>query len=223
MDLIHVTQKVDVIVEDPLTRQRHVYFSRIEDKAEDSLTIAAPYRRGFYLTPIPDRDVFARVTSDNCAYQFKSTLVRVEEDPIPMWVLTPPAELQRIQMRAYVRLNIVLDAELEILENLSDGETFATLTRDISAGGIRVLMNKPLNQGMKVKVVMPLPGTTTIEATGEVVREIPPEQTGDKPSAAIQFMEVKEKTRGDIVKFIFKKQVERRKKEIQSSDQRARN
>ena len=220
MDLFNLTQKVDVIVEDPETRQRRVFFSRIEDKGADFLTIAAPYRRGSFLPPEPGREVFARVTADSCAYQFKATLVRCEEDPIPMWVLTPPTDLQKIQMRAYVRLNIVLDANLEILENLSDGQILATLTRDISAGGIRVVMNRPLNQGTKVKVVMPLPGTCTVEATGEVVREIPPELESDRPSAAIEFVEVKEKTRGEIVKFIFKKQVERRKKELQLFDQR---
>jgi len=48
---------------------------------------------------------------------------------------------------------------------------------------------------------------------GEVIRNIPPELPGDRHSAAIEFRDIRERDRGEIVKYIFKKQVERRKKE----------
>lgn len=214
MNLFQLTKKIDIIVEDPNSRQRHIYFSRIEDIGADSITIAAPYRRGFYLPPWPGRKFHGRIVADNCAYLFTSTIVRFVTDPIPLWVIATPADLKKIQMRSHVRLDIVLDVTLELAGEEEDGNlVVSTLTRDISAGGLRVAVAQPLPPGTKLKVILPLPEASTIEAMAEVIRDIPPDNPGDKHAAAVAFTTIKEKDRGEIVKFIFKKQVERRKKE----------
>lgn len=215
MSEFRVTQKVDIIVDDPESAKRQVYFSRIEDVGRDFIAIAAPYRRGFYLPPYFGRLINARVTSESCAFLFKSKLIRYVTEPIPMWIIEPPTNLKKVQMRSYVRLSIVLDVMLELPDAPEENNTITTLTRDISAGGVRVVVAKPLGAGTKVKVVLPLPGVGTIEAAGEVIRDIYPEVAGDRHAAAIEFTDIKEKTRGEIVKFIFRKQVERRKKELE--------
>ncbi len=213
MKNFHVTQKIDIIVEDPDTRQRQIYSSRVEDIGPGSMTIAAPYRRGFFLPPWPGRKLSVRVAADNCAFLFNTILLRTVEDPIPLWIISPPADLKKIQMRAHVRLHDVLDVKLELLEDTGDNTILTTLTKDISAGGIRVALSKPLTAGTKVKITLPLPGVCTLETMGEVIRDIPPEEPGDRHAAAIEFKDIKERERGEIVKYIFKKQVERRKKE----------
>lgn len=219
MSIFRLTQKVDIIVENPETNKRQIYFSRIEDIGEGFVAIAAPYRRGFYLPPWSGRQVSARVTADSCAYLFKAKLLRYVAEPIPLWIIEPPAELKKVQMRSYVRLGIVLDVKLEVLADDGDNQVLATLTRDISAGGLRVATAKPLGAGTKLKVTLPLPGMgTTVEATGEVIRDIPPEKAGDRHAAAIEFTDIKEKARGEIIKYIFKKQAERRKKELELFD-----
>lgn len=213
-NLFTLTKKIDIIVEDPDTGRRYTYSSRIEDIGEDTMTIAAPYRRGSFLPPWAGRAILGRVAADKCAYIFKSVLLRNINDPIPLWVVSPPADLKKVQMRSYVRLDVVLDVKLEFPgEGGKSGPVLATLTRDISAGGLRVAVPKPLNAGGKVKIVLPLPGSATIEAVGEVIRSIPPENLSDKHAAAIEFIDIKERARGEIVKFIFRKEVERRKKE----------
>jgi c-di-GMP-binding flagellar brake protein YcgR len=213
MKNFHVTQKIDIIVEDPDTRQRQIFSSRIEDIGPSSMTIAAPYRRGFYLPPWPGRKLSVRVAADSCAFLFNTILLRTVEDPIPLWIISPPADLKKIQMRAHVRLHDVLDVKLELLEDTGDNRIIATLTKDISAGGLRVALSKPLAAGTKVKITLPLPGIGTLETMGEVLRDIPPEEPGDRHAAAIEFKDIRERDRGEIVKYIFKKQVERRKKE----------
>lgn len=216
MNIFSLTQKVDVIVEDPETNQRRIYFSRIEDMTEEeSLTISAPFRRGFYLPPWQNRAVSARVTANNCAYLFKSTLIRYVTEPIPLWILAWPSEISKLQMRSFVRLDIVLDIKLEILDDhlLEENRIVNTLTRDISAGGLRAVFSRNIPPETKVKITLPLPDGAVVEASGQIIRIIPPEVPGDRQTAAIEFTEINERVRGQIVKFIFRKQVERRRKE----------
>ncbi|MDT8900174.1 flagellar brake protein [Anaeroselena agilis] len=213
MKNFHVPQKIDLIVEDPDSKQRLIYSSRIEDIGAASMTIAAPYRRGAYLPPWPGRKLSIRVAADSCAYLFNANLLQTVEDPIPLWIISPPADLKKIQMRSYVRIHDVLDVKLELIEEQDGSLVIATLTKDISAGGLRVALNKPLPPGAKLKITLPLPGVGTIETLGEVIRDIPPEEPGERHAAAIEFKDIKERERGEIVKYIFRKQVERRKKE----------
>ncbi len=215
MNVFEPRQKIDIIVEDPGTGRRHIFYSRIEDTGRTSMTIAAPYRRGFYLPPSAGREMGVRVAADTCAYIYKARLLRHAADPIPMWIISPPADVKKIQMRSHVRIRAVLDVNLEIVDEDKGGGVIATLTRDISAGGLKAALLLPLIAGTKVKVSLNLPGTGTVEALGEVIRDIPPEEPGDKRTAAIKFTDIRERDRGEIVKFIFKKQVERRKKELE--------
>jgi c-di-GMP-binding flagellar brake protein YcgR len=209
----HVTQKIDIIVEGS-GKARQIYFSRIEDLGTDTITIAAPYRKGRFLPPWTGRKFSVRVPAEGCAYLFESTLLRTVSDPIALWVIAPPVNIKKVQVRAYVRLPDVLDVTLELLgKEESEGDVITTLTKDISGGGIKVVLNNPLPAGTKLRVILPLPGVGTVVTMGEVVRGIPPEQSGDRPAAAIEFRDIRERDRGNIVKYIFKKQIERRKKE----------
>ncbi len=214
MNAFEPRQKLDIIVEDPGTGRRHIFYSRIEDIGRHSMTIAAPYRRGFYLPPSAGREMGVRAAADTCAYLYKATLLSHNADPVPVWVITPPADVKKIQLRSHVRIRVVLDATLELVGE-ENGGVIATLTRDISAGGLKVALIRPLVAGTRVKVTVNLPGTGAVEALGEVIRDIPPEAPGDKRTAAIKFTAIRERDRGEIVKFIFKKQVERRKKELE--------
>lgn len=220
VDIFSLTQKVDVIVDDPENDQRRIYFSRVEDISDDTITIAAPFRRGFYLPPWPGRMISARVTANNSAYLFKARLLHHVTEPIPLWVLSRPSEISKLQMRSFVRLDIVLDIKLEILDDNLDEESriVNTLTRDISAGGLRAVFTRPIAPETKVKITLPLPDEAVIEGTGQITRVITPETSGDRQTIAIEFTEISEKMRGYIVKFIFRKQVERRKKEKELFD-----
>jgi c-di-GMP-binding flagellar brake protein YcgR len=213
MNVFAPRQKIDIIVEDPGTGRRHIFYSRIEDIGRRSMTIAAPYRRGFYLPPSAGREMGVRIAADTCAYLYKATLLSHNVDPVPVWVITPPADVKKIQMRSHVRIRAVLDVTLELVEE--KGGVIATLTRDISAGGLKVALLRPLVAGTRVKVIINLPGMGVVEALGEVIRDIPPEEPGERRTAAVKFTDIRERDRGEIVKFIFKKQVERRKKELE--------
>ena len=65
-----------------------------------------------------------------------------------------------------------------------------TLTKDVSAGGLRIMMNKPIPVGTKLNIFLSLSEDEKLEAEGEVVRIIPPEEEHDKYEVAIRYSDI---------------------------------
>jgi c-di-GMP-binding flagellar brake protein YcgR len=69
--------------------------------------------------------------------------------------------------RGFVRLRAPVDATYTVLP---DGRPQRTLTRDVSLGGVRLVMEKPLQNGAQLQLALALPGQERpVNATGEVV------------------------------------------------------
>ena len=75
-DILRVTQKLDIIEEDPESLKKEIYFSRIEDIGEDFVLVTPPFRKGFYLPPRVGRMIAGRVVSNKIPYLFKANLLR---------------------------------------------------------------------------------------------------------------------------------------------------
>ena len=108
MDIIHVTQKLDIIKIDKETGRKDIYFSRVEDISENYILIQPPFRKGFYLPPKLNRTVTAKVVTNNCPYLFEAKLKGTRADPILLWEISPPVNVKKVQMRDFVRIDIQL-------------------------------------------------------------------------------------------------------------------
>jgi c-di-GMP-binding flagellar brake protein YcgR len=188
----------------------------MEDIKDNWLYIAEPYFRGFFLPRRYNREYILRVPSQHCAYTFSTRLLRYVNDPIVLWVMEMPSDVIRQQRRQYVRLDVALDVELELLEaGEESGQTLSLITKDISGSGAGVVIKErdPVRAGGKVRVLLRLEDGQRICAEGEVLRIVQPDTEEERPVAAIRFtgLEAKEKRR--LERYIFHKQIERRKKE----------
>jgi len=203
--------KINIIIDEEETGKRRVYGSRIEDLGEKSLTIAAPYSQGYFLQPRTGVEYKASISASDCSYVFKTILLKYIQQPIPLWEISLPTVLQRQQVRSFVRLDVILDIRLEVIT--AGNPVIITRTKDISAGGLRILLDKPISVGTKLNFFLTLSENDYVEAAGEVVRVILPEEEHDRYEVAIRYSDIKERIRSRIVKYIFKKQIERRRKE----------
>jgi c-di-GMP-binding flagellar brake protein YcgR len=71
------------------------------------------------------------------------------------------------EQRSFVRLRAPVEATYTVLP---DGRPQRTLTRDVSLGGVRLVMDKPLSRGAQLQLALVLPGQERpVNATGEVV------------------------------------------------------
>lgn len=211
MNFFYLTQKVE-IMEQQDGQEKRIFQSRVEDITKNSLEIAVPYAKGSFMTFERGEELRARVTDGSCAYLFTTKLLDSINDPISLWVVSLPTTVQKIQLRSFVRLDVNLGVQMDLGEEEGNGLNINALTKDISGGGIQVLLPTPLSIGKRTKITLPLSDRTIVEAKGEVVRVIPPLADYGKYGIGIKFTAIEERTRDGIIKYIFQKQVERRRK-----------
>lgn len=101
---------------------------------------------------------------------------------------------------------------MELADAAGSEQSIVAVSKNISAGGVQVILAKPLPVKTKLNMTFSFWPEEQFQVEGEIVRIIPPEQEGDKCSAGIRFSKIDEKTRQQIIKFIFQEQVEQRKK-----------
>lgn len=211
--LFYVAQKLDVFEEDLESGRKSVYYSRIEDVREQSLLILPPFHKNFTLTPRIGRTIQAKIVSERIPYMFDASLLRYISDQIPLWEISRPEQVVKVQMRENVRLGIILSVSLTLMDVEREGKVIKTLTRDISAGGMLVVLPESLPIGTKVKVHLPLSKFLVVDAEGEVNRVMPPSTDAERLSAGIKFINLDEKMQNQIIRYIFAKEAEIRQKD----------
>ena len=211
--ILRIAQKLDVIEEDLEKQEKRIYFSRVEDLREESVLILPPFQKGFTMPPRIGRVITAKVVSDRVPYLFEASLLSFISDQLPLWEISMPSRVRKIQMRENVRLSIILNAKLELLDPGREGTVINTLTKDISGGGMQVVLPVNLALGAKMKVSLPLLPDFTLETTGEIVRLLPPVTESEKLAAGIKFLNLDHRIQNQIVKYVFAKECENRQKE----------
>ncbi|MDR3589296.1 MAG: PilZ domain-containing protein [Negativicutes bacterium] len=204
--IFQLNQKIEINERESDYQDGRRFNSRIEAVETGTLVIAVPYGDGRFMAPESGRRFDGRVTTGNCAYCFESNLIDVIEDLVPLWRIAWPADIVKIQMRSFVRLNVHLGIQVEV----GDRTSVKALTKDISGGGVQFLLPRPLSIGAGTKIMLPLSEKTTVEAKGEVVRIVPPLMESDHYGIGMKFTAIDERSRDGIIKYIFRQQVQRR-------------
>ena len=116
-------------------------------------------------------------------------------------------------MREDVRLDLGLPIMLTLQNDPEDGQTMKALLKDLSAGGMQVVLPRLFPVGTKLKLSVQLCDDFIFEPKGTIVRLTSPLPPLDKYLAGIRFDEVDAATRQKIIRYIFGKQTEMRMKE----------
>lgn len=211
--LLRIAQKLDVIEEDLEKQEKRIYYSRVEDVRDESVLILPPFQKGFTMPPRIGRVITAKVVSDRVPYLFEASLLSFISDQLPLWEISQPSRVRKIQMRDNVRLSIILNTKLELLDPSREGKVINTLTKDLSGGGMQVVLPEHLPLGSKMKISLPLLPDFTLETTGEIVRLLPPITDAEKLAAGIRFINLDHRIQNQIIKYIFAKECENRQKE----------
>lgn len=103
---------------------------------------------------------------------------RLRNGNVVLLLLEQISEIRRTQRRKHYRLPTLLDTEL-VIENRPEYEKFHAISRDLSAGGMRIITPKPLFKQEHVKLSVDLNGSSlslhssvleSIEMTSESMR-----------------------------------------------------
>lgn len=130
-------EKIEIVVADG--DEQGLYLARIEDFMADGIVISNPeFKEG--RTLLRDHsEVVVLVIKEDAVYQFYSLLAKMEIGGKTLFVLTLPREIQRVQRREFVRIEMIHDVSIANLgaRNI-EGKTIwhDTVSINISGGGM---------------------------------------------------------------------------------------
>ncbi|WP_156289248.1 flagellar brake protein [Oceanobacillus salinisoli] len=156
---------------------------------------------------------------DQAVYQFESNIASKVKSNIPGLAIPYPdkKEIKRIQRREFVRIETSVDVAIHSLEH--SFPAFATVTTDISGGGLSILLKheKMVAVGDKIKTVIVLPIEAHrfhyMIANGEIV--FLKSLKNNVKTASLKFTDIDSQDQQMIMRYCFEKQREARQKEIQ--------
>jgi c-di-GMP-binding flagellar brake protein YcgR len=198
-----INKKIEIM----LINQNKFYSSRIEEIG-DKMIIAMPTEKGVPIIPISGDLVVGKIITDNVPYKFTCKFIKPDKQEIPVLILSLPENIQKVQYRDFVRINCSIPVEIIYNDGQEDKIT-KTSTRNISGGGIEVILKDKIELGREVDIKITLP-TVSIETKGKVVRTILSDKKDDIFWSGVQFTQINEKDRQKIIQYIFQQQLKHR-------------
>ena len=148
------------------------------------------------------------------SFAFNTEVLGRKGGTVPMIILSCPSseEFLKIQRREYVRVETKVDVSIEY-----DGRFTPLVTEDLSAGGLAVILSRPVNfrEGDEVKLTIVLPYSNGdikyVQTSAVIVRIF---EKGEIRLASIQFTDTDDIDKQHIVRLCFERQLQLRKKEL---------
>ncbi|NSW89865.1 MAG: flagellar brake protein [Firmicutes bacterium] len=158
--------------------------------------------------------------SDGKLYMFDSKVIdRITRDNMSFLKIEKTGNIIRIQRRHYYRFECALPVEYRKFDcaNFQDKKEekpfSASITRNISGGGICILLNEDMSINQLVECKLKLQSNTIINFLGRIVRTEKLEHNINyKFEAGIAFEIIDNNDKETIIKYIFRQQRELRKK-----------
>ena len=204
------------------------FATKIEGKAGSGYWIYAPYTDDYRSMIRAQDELEVSMMWKGAVYFFGATVIGERHDRVKLLLISDPEFIRREQRREFVRVPVVLDAQIACnpaMRDASTDEWVTVVASDISGGGVGLFIwNKDvpvwLSAGRRIWIALPIGSDgSTVRVMGQVVRlEKPEEGPSDGLSVGIRFVEVSERERRVIIRFVFDRQRELIRKSAHRSD-----
>lgn len=161
------------------------------------------------------------VGNDQSIYKFYTEIIDRKREKVPMLMLRyDQNKLTKIQRREYVRVDANLD--VSITDPEGEVEAFTTVTKDISGGGLSVVLpaNIEVKPGMQVDLVIVLRTKEEINyifTRAETIRTFELSKEA-KQLLSLKFVDIHEQDRQQIIQFCFETQLRARRQAIENHE-----
>ncbi|MCD6362612.1 MAG: PilZ domain-containing protein [Synergistetes bacterium] len=125
---------------------------------------------------------------------------------IPFLEVAPPEGINPIERRRYRRVKALLPVEYR---KVGEGAFKVSNTIDISGCGVKMPVDEEIDVGDELEVLIYLPESDVVSSLGRVVRI---EDEGGGRTAGIDLVVMDERSRKNIVNFVFKREREEKQK-----------
>lgn len=207
--LLEEGQKVSLIIPE----EKQPYTVIIESIKEEAVEISAPLSKGYYVPAELGRNVYIKVGNKNGCFTIPFIITGREAGLFNSLRLTPTGEIQKIQRRDLLRMEIFLDFELEFpYESVYKPPTGFKILKgkrgNLSGGGLFFWANKPLVVGSKLNVRLNLEPhySKPVIAQAKVVRVEQSKYQNELFGIALQFTSIREGDRDKIISYVLHKE-----------------
>lgn len=211
LDDLKIGEKLEI---EPIRSKRnigtnHIITSQLVDKKDQNLYISSPIKKGVSYPLFQGQQINIIFYRDEKGiYSFLGEVVQKLNIKFPIYMIKPLSFREKIQRRFYYRLQVLTKVAIR---RLKEDSWLEGLTKDLSGGGLKLIVNQAFKIGEKVECIIILDKNEEVNVAGEIVRSVRDIVTNEY-EIGIRYVDISEKTRNDIIAFIFKKQRELRQK-----------
>lgn len=161
----------------------------------------------------PGLKVSVEYSTQTGIYRFGGVVTEVGEDGTAWFRMNRPSKWDHLQRRRFFRLSISVAVWWRPVrgEEGGVGRFREALTHDLSGGGLRLAFEEDLPVGTELQLKIDIGEHRPVEATGKVVRSCYREDDG-VVLASIEFLEIDEVDRDRLIRYLFQRQGELRRK-----------
>lgn len=211
---ILTTVEVEVISE---REYEGTYLCKIEDiEAKKELHITLPMEKGRIIPLRVGTAVRINITEKDGVYSFTENIIKRVTTPYAHFIINYPKKIERVQRRNYVRM--LLNVPVEMVTE--DEVVHRGVSIDVSGGGMLIAFAKKeftLNTNVTLRFKL-TNGNDYCGIKGVIKREREFEPVDGVPNSkkgyGIDFTEIDQKKREEIISYLFELQRERRKNNI---------
>ncbi|MFZ7104615.1 MAG: flagellar brake protein [Peptococcaceae bacterium] len=217
LKFLKINSIIEVEVESGAEKS-NIYRTRVEDLNEDGFVIGMPIEKGILVPLYPDSTVIVWHWDNSASYAYYCKVKTRIFEPIPLVFLDWPHQVKKVQRRNFVRIpiNITIEHKLVVKgeAQTQDNKFIKSLTRDLSGGGTQFISKIKYNKGDILEIKLHLYDDLVCAKARVmwVFNEI--SNDTERFLVGIKFMDISEKTRDSIIKFVFAKQRELIKKGV---------
>lgn len=189
------------------------WITRIEEVNAESFAVSSIFAGAEVHVLRPDEQVKCLLTDKEtqAQYGFIANVIRREMKGVPLYYLTNPKEVIRIQRRAFVRLPVLIP---QLFRTSGETEWHKGYLLDLSGGGARISHKFPLSLGQQVQLQFTMrkeDGPLLVQ--GRVTRIERADGVGPATyHSGIRFDALPEPTQDLIVGYVFERMLSGRRK-----------
>ena len=192
---------------------RGYYRTKIEDRDELTLTVAAPYN-GSFVPLQPGEGIEINFVYEQESYQFAGEILSRQVIGLPVFVIPQPRAARRKQRRNFVRMGCFHDIyyQLMVPDPASGEERPGPRQKgqvlDISGGGFLLLVDQRLRQDDRLLIHIALGDEACLFqdellAIMCVVRRLEETDAGNKYRVSVEICDIPEQERDRIIRYVF--------------------
>ena len=176
------------------------YKSVVQDVQDNYFAISIPVANNDYLTLKQEELNMYYYVEGESYFKLKAEVIgRIKEDNLPMYKLTNPYNILKIQRRNFVRVSTV--EYVFYRNNSSENERWQKgVIVDLSGGGLRLRAGRDINLDDEILVNL-FVNETKVSVIGKIVRL--EEDKDNRNVYGVEFIEIDERKRDKIITKVF--------------------